>query len=290
MWPPRRINCLAYLALLSVVFVISCDDSNNANDFGGRPYKCTDICFQTCFQTCSGSRDALAINRIKEPYVSGELVVGATRLCATIMNLEREEFLKVDTSFSNKANGYYPRMVRVVNHYFCLKIPRDRLSLFKPVFLDAVREYDEQLSELAFYTEGLTNRDITKILRDVFGKRLSASSVSNITKEFTVTLQAWLSREIDSEYYFLYVDAMYIPTHRDTVEQEAYYIVLGLKKDLTREIPVESAFGWESVFADLKLRGLKQTLMVVSDGIGGMKDAVQRQFPRQEYKSASFIR
>ena len=30
----------------------------------------------------------------------------------TIMNLEREEFLKVDTSFSNKANGYYPRMVR----------------------------------------------------------------------------------------------------------------------------------------------------------------------------------
>ena len=45
-------------------------------------------------------------------------------------------------------------------------------------------------------------------------------------------------------------------------------------------IPVESASGWESVFADLKLRGLKQILMVVSDGIGGMKDAVQRQFPR----------
>ena len=117
----------------------------------------------------------------------------------------------------------FQHSLRAVNHYFSLKIPRDRLSLFKPVFLDAVREYDEQLSELAFklYTQGLTNRDITKILRDVFGKRLSASSVSNITKEFTVTRQAWLIREIDSEYYFLYVDAMYIPTRRDTVEQES---------------------------------------------------------------------
>ena len=202
----------------------------------------------------------------------------------TIMNLERKEFLNENKDHKNKGNGYYERLVRAVNNYIKLKVPRDRLSLFKPVFLEAIQKMDEQLQDLAFkmYTYGLTTRDTSRILGDIFGKKISASSVSNITKEFEETRKSWLSRKLDEEYYFVYVDAIWIATRRDTVQKEAYYVVIGLKKSMKRDImgvyniPTESASGWETVINDLKSRGLKRVLMLTADGITGLHNVVQR--------------
>ena len=51
----------------------------------------------------------------------------------SILRCERKEFLSKDSSQANKANGYYRRLAQGINKYFELDIPRDRLSLFKPV-------------------------------------------------------------------------------------------------------------------------------------------------------------
>ena len=61
-----------------------------------------------------------------------------------IMNAERGEFL------SESANGYYQRLAQRINKYFKLNIPRDRLSMFKPVFLECVKAQDAQIQDLAF--------------------------------------------------------------------------------------------------------------------------------------------
>ncbi|MES0488985.1 MAG: transposase, partial [Leptospirales bacterium] len=45
----------------------------------------------------------------------------------TIMNLERKEYLRENKVPENKGNGYYERLVRAVNNYIKLKVPRDRL-------------------------------------------------------------------------------------------------------------------------------------------------------------------
>jgi putative transposase len=201
-----------------------------------------------------------------------------------ILKAERNQFLQENPTDGNKANGYYERMARAINQYFKLRVPRDRLSFFQPVFLEVIDEYNEQLHDLAFklYTNGLTTRDINKILGEVFGKRISPSSVSSIVKDFEETRKSWLARKVDEEYYFLYIDAIWIATRRDTVQKEAYYVVLGLKKDLTREVlgvynvPTESASGWADVFVDLKQRGLKKTLLVIADGIAHLEDAIQK--------------
>jgi putative transposase len=166
----------------------------------------------------------------------------------TILKLERSEFLKNSTEPSNKANGYYQRLARSVNQYIQINVPRDRLSEFKPVFLDAINQYDSQLLDLSFklYTHGLTTEDIKKIMDDIFGKKISTSSISNIMRDFQTTREAWLARPVEDEYYFIFIDALWIPVRRDNVSKEAFYIVLGLRKDLKREvlgvynIPVES--------------------------------------------------
>src|SRR5690606_19649180 len=119
-------------------------------------------------------------------------------------------------------------------------------------FLDAINQYDNQLLDLSFklYTQGLTTRDIQTILSEVFGKKISPTSISNITKDFQKVRESWLSRPIETEYYYIYIDALWIPVKRDTVTKEAFYIAVGLRKDLKRDIlgvyniPTESAEGW----------------------------------------------
>ena len=86
------------------------------------------------------------------------------------------------------------------------------------------------------------------------------------------SLPAWRKRTLQEEYYFVYVDAIYSHIRRvDHVSHEAVYIVIGLRKDLKRDVlgvynmPTENETGWQEVMDDLKARGLKRVLMFVSD-------------------------
>ncbi len=205
----------------------------------------------------------------------------------TIFKSERTEYLKIHKNTNNKGNGYYPRLLKSINHYFKLKIPRDRLSLFKPVFLEVLNNRERDIQDLAFnlYVKGLSTRDISDIFEETYHKKLSRTSISNITKKFQQERELWQTRPIESEYYIIYIDALYIPVRRDTVEKEAFYTVMGLRKDLKREIlgvyniPTESASGWRSVIQDLKYRGLKKVLLVVADGITGLKSIIKIELP-----------
>lgn len=93
--------------------------------------------------------------------------------------------------------------------------------------LECVRARDEQMQELGFklYTKGLTTRDINAIFSDIYDKNLFPSSVSAITKEFEQKRIAWQNKALKSEYYFIYIDALFMPIRRGTVEKEAFYIV-----------------------------------------------------------------
>ena len=139
----------------------------------------------------------------------------------SILRCQRKEFLS-NNSQHNKANGYYTRLAQGINKYFELDIPRDRLSLFKPVLLECIKARDEQMQELAFklYTKGLTTRDINGIFADVYDKNLSPSAISSITKEFQQERVAWQNKRLASEYYLIYIDALFMPIRRETVEKK----------------------------------------------------------------------
>ncbi len=176
-----------------------------------------------------------------------------------IIKAERDEFLSCEKK-KNKGNGYYQRKSRGIEREMEIDIARDRLSEFKPVFLEAVKHYDGQLETLAMklYTKGLSTREINATLLEVFGKKISATSVSNITDRFESDRKQWQNRPLKSEYYVIYIDAIFIPVRRDTVEREAFYIVMGLRDDLRREVlgvynnPTESAEFWREVLLDMK--------------------------------------
>jgi transposase-like protein len=214
----------------------------------------------------------------------------------TILYYEREDFLKTSKE-KNKANGYYQRVAKSINKYFKLKVPRDRLSLFKPVFLEAIKSQESQMQDLAFsmYTKGLTTRDIQDIFKNIYQKKLSPSSVSNITKDFEQERKAWLNKEIENDYYFIYIDAIQSSVRRgNTVEKEAFYVVIGLRTDLKRDIlgvyniPQESLEGWREVIKDLKRRKLRKPLMVIADGIQYLEEVIKEELPGTKLQKCLF--
>jgi len=206
----------------------------------------------------------------------------------SLMKGERDIYMQENGNIeNNKANGYYKRMAKTMTDYFQVKVPRDRLGLFRPIFLDVINNEKSKIEELGFllYVKGLSTRDISDIIEKTFGGKYSASQVSVITKRFKKEKDAWLNRKLDKRYYFVYIDALHINVRRgNKVEKEAFYIVMGLKEDFTREIlgvyntPTESSAAWEDNFQDLKDRGVEEIQMIITDELPGIENTILKNF------------
>jgi putative transposase len=89
---------------------------------------------------------------------------------------------------------------------------------------------------------------------------------------------------LQKTYPIIYLDATYVKTKRDRVSSEAYYIALGVKEDRTREVigiynaPTESASMWDTIFLDLKQRGLERANLVVIDNLTGLDNSIEKHF------------
>jgi len=204
----------------------------------------------------------------------------------TLLKAERRDFLDTSTQ-SNKANGFRPIQGLGFGQAISILIPRDRLGLFKPYIVDIMREQSDQLQELCFelYCKGLTTRDIEDIIGGIYGQQMGRSQISRISQTFYDEMRAYRNRQLEPYYPIVMMDATFIKTKRvDHVSCEAYYIVLGVKPDTTREIigvynfPTESASNWDEVLADLKHRGLEQMGLMVMDGLKGADDKVFQHF------------
>lgn len=209
----------------------------------------------------------------------------------TIMESERDAFF-ADKQKNNKKNGYYNRMAKMISGVFEVKIPRDRMGMFKPLILELIKKDQEKLNELAFslYSKGLPTRDVNKVLEEIYSFKVSPQYISNITKSMQKAREAWMKRKLDKEYYVIYIDAIHLPLRRNTVENEAIYVVVGLNKDLKREIlgiysiPQESASGWREVLEDLKDRGLKNVALFVADGLKSLETSIADVFPKSRFQ------
>lgn len=204
-----------------------------------------------------------------------------------LMYAERESFLKSNPSKEkNKGNGYRKVLRSGIGRALELKIPRDRLGIFKPVIYGIINEQESKTQELCFslYSKGLTTRQIEEVVEQLYGSHYSKSTLSRINVEFNQYIEQWLNRMLSSYYPVIFIDAMYVNVRRETVANEAFYIVLGLKEDQTREVlgiynfPTESSSGWEEVLKSLQERGVEHVGLFVSDDLKGLDGAISRCF------------
>ncbi len=124
-----------------------------------------------------------------------------------------------------------------------------------------------------------------ELFGDIYGQNYSTSQISRMFDYAREEVDFWLKRKLDVYYPIVYIDATFLSTRRiDSVSKEAYFTILGVKSDLTREVlavvnnPTEGSSFWNDIFKDLKNRGVQTIDLVVSDGLQGIETVIQQHF------------
>jgi transposase-like protein len=207
-----------------------------------------------------------------------------------LMRSERDEY---NTQNGDVSNGYRPRRAYSEGQVFELQVPRTRYGNFKPVLLSVLKDQDEEMSRLChtLYTKGLTTEQVGEVFGEIYGHHYSKQSISRMASATKEELMGWLERPLDAYYPIVYVDCTFVPVRRDgSVSKEAFYTLLGVRADASREVlsivnlPTESATGWEETFVDLRMRGVERVDMFISDGVSGIENATARQFPKCDHQ------
>ncbi len=104
------------------------------------------------------------------------------------MKAERDQFLP--ESVNNKGNGFRKVNGLGISESLALRIPRDRLSQFKPLILEIMRESNDQLEELCFelYYKGLTTREIEDVTENIYGKHYLSQKYRILTR---LSIRIW---------------------------------------------------------------------------------------------------
>ena len=189
---------------------------------------------------------------------------------------------------ANRRNGYTPKRVRTSAGELEISVPRDRDGSFEPV---AVPKGSSDLSDvesrvISMYARGMSQRDIARTVREIYGFSMSAETVSAITDRVWEDLERWRSRPLEPVYAFMFVDCLYVPVRDGRgARNAAVYAVLAYDLRGRKDVlglwmdDSEGAHRWMQVFDELRARGVEDVLYVSSDGVAGLGEGLRAVFP-----------
>ena len=189
---------------------------------------------------------------------------------------------------NNYRNGSTKKMLKSEFGEFEFETPRDRNGEFEPKIVPKNKRDVSGIEDkiISLYSRGLTTREINEQIQDLYGIEVSATMVSNITDQIIPEIREWQQRPLDEIYPIVFIDAVHFSVREENrVVKKAAYIVLGINKDGYKEIlgiwigENESSKFWLGVLNDLKSRGVKDILIMCSDNLSGIKDAINTAFP-----------
>ena len=188
----------------------------------------------------------------------------------------------------NSRNGYSKNTIKTELGPVELNIPRDRNGEFEPKIVPkhqrSVNGIEDKI--LGLYATGMTTRDISEQIRELYGVDISAETVSNITNRILPLVSEWQNRPLEKTYAFIFMDAIHYKVREDKqIVVKAAYVVIGVNMDGQKEVlgiwigANESSKFWLSVLNDLKNRGVQNVLIFCVDGLNGFKEAIGATFP-----------
>ncbi|EMF0311849.1 IS256 family transposase [Enterococcus faecium] len=221
-----------------------------------------------------------------------ELAVNSLLQAELTAFLDYEKYDRAGFNSVNSRNGNYLRSFRTEYGELNLVIPRDRNGKFSQQTLPAYKRTNDSLETtiIQLFQKGITMSEISKLIEKMYGYHYTPQTISNMTKIVSEDIIAFKERSLESRYSVIFMDATHIPLKRQTVSKEAVYIVIGIRLDGTKEVlgfsiaPTESAYVWKEILQDLKDRGLKEVLLVVTDGLSGINDSIHSVYPNAQFQ------
>lgn len=190
-------------------------------------------------------------------------------------------------------NGYKEKQVNSSYGSMKIEVPQDRKSTFEP---QIVKKRQKDISDIdqkiiSMYAKGMTTRQISDTIEDIYGFETSEGFISDVTDKILPQIEDWQNRPLDDVYPIIYIDAIhYSVRDNGIIRKLAAYVILGINKDGIKEVlsitvgENESSKYWLSVLNELKNRGVKDILIICADGLAGIKEAITAAFPKTEYQ------
>lgn len=190
-------------------------------------------------------------------------------------------------------NGYKTKRVNSSYGSMEIEVPQDRKSSFQP---QVVKKRQKDISDIdqkiiSMYAKGMTTRQISETIEDIYGFETSEGFISDVTDKILPQIEDWQNRPLDEIYPILYIDAIhYSVRNNGIIKKLAAYVILrintmGHKEVLSIHVGAnESAKYWLSVLNELKNRGVKDILIICADGLSGIKEAITAAYPQTEYQ------
>ncbi|MEP6647891.1 MAG: IS256 family transposase [Saprospiraceae bacterium] len=199
------------------------------------------------------------------------------------------------TELGNRKNGYTGKRLKTSQGTIQINTPRDRLGSFEP---ELVKKRETILADsleekiLGLYGLGMSLRDISAHIKEMYDTEISASVLSSITDRIIPQLEAWRSRDLEPLYTIVWLDAMFYKVRVEgRVVTRCVYNILGIRTDGRKEVlgmyvsESEGAHFWLSVLTDLQQRGVKDILIACIDNLQGFAEAIATIFPKTDIQS-----
>lgn len=189
---------------------------------------------------------------------------------------------------TNRRNGYTKKTLKTTQGEVEIESPRDRDGSFEPILIPKRKKDVSAIEEkvLAMYARGMSQRDISSTIEDIYGFSVSHEMISDITDAILPELEEWRARPLKKCYPFLFVDCMYVSLRQEyEVNPVAVYVILGYDLAGNKEIlglwlsPTESKNQWMQIFDELKTRGMEDVFFISMDGVSGLEAGAKAIFP-----------
>lgn len=189
----------------------------------------------------------------------------------------------------NRRNGYSKKNVKTTAGELEIKVPRDREATFEPLSIPkGTRDVSSMEGKiLSMYARGMSQRDISETINDIYGFKVSHEMISNITDCVLEEVREWRNRPLKKLYPFVFVDCLYVDIRMEhQVKNTAVYVVLGYDQDGYKDIlgiwlsETESKHFWMSVFDEIKSRGVEDIFVISMDGVSGLEDGLKSIYPK----------
>lgn len=240
-------------------------------------------------------KEAIQKLRNKEPLTGkdGVLQPLIKKILEAALEAEIDEHLSEEERDSgNRKNGKSKKTVKSSKGEFTLETPRDRLGTFEPEIVgkrQTLISEEIEFKVLRLYAKGMSVRDICDHIEEMYGFTLSPTTLSTITDRVIPMLKEWQQRPLESNYCFVWLDAMHYKVREDgKVISKALYNIIGVNNQGVKELlgiyiaESESSKFWLQVLEDLKNRGVKDILIICIDNLSGFPDAIREVFPQTD--------
>ena len=98
-------------------------------------------------------------------------------------------------------NGYKRKQVNSRYGSMEIEVPQDRKSTFEP---QVVKKRQKDISDIdqkiiSMYAKGMTTRQISETIEDIYGFETSESFISDVTDKILPQIEDWQNRPLDEE-------------------------------------------------------------------------------------------